>query len=62
MARFAALFLPFIQAAVVLASPLAERAEPDPSLATSVTVAGQTFVNKVCSALIWVVPMLSSSS
>ncbi|EKM53195.1 uncharacterized protein PHACADRAFT_30229 [Phanerochaete carnosa HHB-10118-sp] len=48
MARLFALLLLFVQASVVLASPLATRAsEPDPSLATSVTVAGQTFINKV---------------
>ena len=39
--------LPLICAAVSWASPLVARAEPDPSLATSVTAAGQTFVNKV---------------
>lgn len=47
MARFLALLLPLVQAAVALAGPLAARtAEPSPSLAKSVTVAGQTFVNK----------------
>ncbi len=47
MNRFALLTV-LVHAATALASPLVARAsEPDPSLAFSVTLDGQTFVNKV---------------
>ena len=48
MRNFAILTV-LVKAAAVLASPLATAAvtEPDPSLAFSVEVAGQTFINKV---------------
>lgn len=44
-----ALLTVLVQAAAVLAGPLSRASlpEPDPSLAKSVTVDGQTFVNKV---------------
>lgn len=46
-----ALLTVLVQAATGLASPLVARAsEPDPSLAFSVTLDGQTFINKVCNA------------
>ena len=47
MNRFSLLTV-LVQAAAALAGPLVARAsEPDPSLAFSVTVDGQTFINKV---------------
>lgn len=46
MARLAFL-LPLVYAAVALGSPFVKRVEPDPSLSTSVTIEGQTFINKV---------------
>ena len=42
-----ALLVVLVKAAAVFSSPLAVAAEPDPSLAFSVQVGGQTFVNKV---------------